>query len=171
MTQKELNEFIKGFKVGDRVTCMDPTSKRFGQQGVVFKKASYIWVKFPDETRTTGFRRQLRVDESAKDYFIRMGFKKGDLVQISDFLFFDRNSYFGLNRKETSERIWKITGITSANVQLCALIPHYLDNTQEKNRGWGRVNYDYKVPFAAIEPHNYSQEDVDLVSDLSDIGL
>ncbi len=166
MTQKELNEFIKGFKVGDRVTCMDPTSKRFGQQGVVYKKASYVWVKFPDEKRTTGFRRQLRVDESSKDYFIRMGFKKGDLVQISDFLFFDRNLYLGLNEKETSERIWKITKVTSANVELCAFIPNKLDNTYE-----GRWSYDFKVPFAAIEVHNYSQEDVDLVSDLADIGL
>jgi hypothetical protein len=169
MTQKELNEFIKGFKVGDRVTCMDPTSKRFGQQGVVYKKASYVWVKFPGETRTTGFRRQLRVDESSKDYFTRMGFKKGDLVQISDFIFYDQNRFFGLSEKETSERIWKITKVTSANVELCALIPNKFDRSQNTySSGW---SYDYKVPFAGIEPHNYSQEDVDLVSDLADIGL
>jgi hypothetical protein len=166
MTQKELNEFIKGFKVGDRVTCIDPTSKCFGQQGVVFKKASYIWVKFPSEKRLFGFRRQLQVDESAKAYFTRMGFKKGDLVQISDFLFCDRNLYLGLNEKQTKERIWKITKVTSANVELSAFIPNTLDNTY--NGGW---SYDYKVPFAAIEVHNYSKEDVDLVSDLSDIGL
>jgi hypothetical protein len=112
MTNKELNDFIKGFKVGDRVTCMDPTSKCFGQQGVVFKKASYIWVKFPSEKRLFGFRRQLQVDESAKAYFTRMGFKKGDLVQISDFLFCDRNLYLGLNEKKTNKRrVIKVGGV------------------------------------------------------------